>query len=116
MAWLIESETKDPGFPVHVVRVLKATYLEGGTWVHPEELECEVSHRGCEYRGYECIVEETISELGLHAAVYGSFHAGPERLKKGQVLYVQGWASTFDVPGEPIEYDAGIEVVESVEQ
>jgi hypothetical protein len=101
-------------FPVHEIRVTKVAYDDPPTdlGIEPTTLKYRISHGTCERRGDECLVEDTITELGLHAALFGVFDTS-NRLTVAH-YWVRGWVSKHDVPGEAIEYDAGIEEVPHV--
>ena len=103
-------------FPVHTITVTRVAYEEprGNYLTEPPMCEYEIAHGICEVRGEECIVEGTVSELGLHAALFGVWDTWDQnnRLEAGRSYRVRGWVTKFDVPGEPVEYDAGIEEVD----
>jgi hypothetical protein len=103
-------------FPVHTITVTKVSY-ETPRGVHltePPICEYEIDHGVCGVRGEECIVEGHVQELGLHAALYGVWDSWDQnnRLEAGRTYRVRGWVSKYDIPGEPIEWDAGIEEVD----
>jgi hypothetical protein len=99
-------------FPVHTIVVTKVAYDDPVLFmgIEPSEIEYGIGHGECTLRGEECIVEGTVSELGLHAALFGVWDKD-HRLEVRD-YQVRGWTSKHDVPGEPIEYDAGIEEVD----
>ena len=103
-------------FPTHTITVTKVSYEEprGNYLTELPVCEYEIDHGVCEVRGEECIVEGNVQELGLHAALYGVWDTWDQlnRLEAGREYRVRGWVSKFDIPGEPIEYDAGIEEVD----
>jgi hypothetical protein len=95
---------RGPGFPDHVLTVEAVEDLDGF-----DSDQYTLDHGKCELRGDECIVESTVHELGLRAALNGVYSTDPVELR---TYRVRGWVSKYDVPGEPIEYDAGIEEVD----
>lgn len=72
--------------------------------------EYMLDHRDCELRGDECLVESTVQELGIRGALLGVW-SKVETVELG-AYKVRGWVQKYDVPGAPIEYDAGIEIVD----
>ena len=75
--------------------------------------EYMIEHGSCELRGDECLVESTVQELGIRGALLGIW-SKTETVELG-TYRVRGWVQKYDVPGAPIEYDAGIEVVDDDE-
>jgi hypothetical protein len=101
-------------FPVHTITVTRISYEmpRGNFLTEPPVCEYTIDHGVCELRGDECLVESQVQEMGLHAALFGVWDTW-DQLNRIEVkdYQVQGWVSKFDVPGEPVEYDAGIEEV-----
>jgi hypothetical protein len=104
---------------VHVITVTRAEYEEprGNFVVEWIDFDYEIDHGVCELRGDDCIVESTVRELNLHAALFGVWDSWDQgnRIEVGQYR-VRGWVEKFDVPGEPIEWDAGIELIDEDEE
>jgi hypothetical protein len=112
----------EPEMPVHRITVTRAEYephdeARSKLLVEWGECDYEIDHGACRARGDECIVESTVRELGMHGALYGVWDTWEQgnRVTVG-VYRVRGWVSKYDVPGEPIEYDAGIELVDEDEE
>jgi len=107
-------------FDVHTITVTRVSYEEphGNNLTELPLCEYTIDHGACEQRGEECLVEEHVNELGLHAAMFGVWDTWSQnnRLQAGATYRVRGWTSKYDVPGEPIEYDAGIEEVEDEDE
>jgi hypothetical protein len=101
-------------FPVHTITVTRISYEmpRGNFLTEPPVCEYTINHGVCELRGDECLVESQVQEMGLHAALFGVWDTW-ELLNRIEVkdYQVRGWVSKFDVPGEPVEWDAGIEEV-----
>jgi hypothetical protein len=108
-----------PPMVVHVITVTRAEYREprGNFLVEWGDCDYTIDHGACELRGDECIVESTVRELGMHGALYGVWDSWDQgnRVEPGEYR-VRGWVEKFDVPGEPVEYDAGIEEVDEDEE
>jgi hypothetical protein len=102
----------EPVFPVHTIVVTKVAYDDPVFFmgIDPSEIEYGIGHGECTLRGEECIVESIVSDLGLHSAIFGVFDT--ENRLEVRDYQVRGWTSKYDVPSEPIEYDAGIELVD----
>lgn len=105
------------GFPVHQIKVWRVRYDVPGDQfgIDPSELGYEIDHGTCEWRGEECLVESTVNDLGLHAAMFGVWSKGENGERLEETVYrVRGWASMSpDTPNGPAEYDAGIEIVDA---
>jgi hypothetical protein len=71
--------------------------------------EYMLQHGTCEFRDDDCLVESTVRDLGLRGALNGVWSKDPVALGSYRV---RGWVQKYDVPGAPIEYDAGIEIVD----
>lgn len=56
-----------------------------------------------------CFIEQHLNELGVDTALCGVW--GDETVPVGSYQII-GWSSKYDVPGEPVEYDAGVDVLE----
>ena len=56
----------------------------------------------------DCFVAEQLNELGVDSALIGVWEKGI--VDDGLTLTVDVWVDKYDVPGEPVEYDAGLEV------
>ena len=67
-------------------------------------------------RQHQALQPARVQQLGLHAALYGVWDSWDQnnRLEVGEYR-VRGWVTKFDIPGEPIEYDAGVEEVDDNE-
>jgi hypothetical protein len=105
-----ELEEPGPGFPVHVLTVISVEYEEPLDKFsnYPTELDYRIDHGECQYRGEDCLVEAIVTDIGLHAALFGVWDVD-NRLQPSDYR-VQGWASTSPAtPNGPEEYDAGIE-------
>jgi hypothetical protein len=91
-------------YPIHTLVVEAVEDLDGLV----ETDQYTLDHGTCELRGDECLVESTVRELGLRGAINGVWSKDPVELR---TYRVRGWVTKYDIPGAPIEYDAGIEEV-----
>lgn len=99
-------------FAVHAITVTSVSYDDPGDeyGIEPTECSFEIDHGKCTDRGDDCLVEQTVRELGLHAALFGVFDV--DHRVEQRSYRVLGWVQKYDVPGEPVEYDAGISVLD----
>lgn len=100
----------DP-FPVHELAILRAWECADTdepeydyALVHPPECG-----RG-EWPADDCMLVLELSEGGLPSVLCGYSWRGDQAYPWLTTYYLRGWVSKFDVPGEPIEYDAGVHV------
>jgi hypothetical protein len=105
-----------PGFPVHTITVIHVEYEEPvDRWSNePEVLDYRIDHGECTQRAEECIVESIVTDIGVHAALFGVWDK--DNRLTARDYRVQGWASVSPAtPNGPEEYDAGIEWVDDEE-
>ena len=101
-----------PPMPVHTITVthdrLRRPAESFG--IDPSDLGYEIDHGACNARGEECIVEGTVTELGLHQAVFGVWDK--DNRLEAKTYRFRGWVSKSPAtPNGPEEWDAGIEEV-----
>jgi hypothetical protein len=112
--------TSEPPEPmaVHTITVTRVEYEEPAAsdvfGIDPIECAYEIDHGECNLRDEECLVQSTITDLGLHAALFGVWDS--EHRLEEKSYRVRGWTSTSPAtPNGPAEYDAGIEEVDDDE-
>jgi hypothetical protein len=100
-------------FPVHRIVVTKAR--PDPDFDDGQELEFTIEHGECTQEDEACIVESTVRELGLRSALFGIWGEEVRPRVEVKTYKVRGWVSKYDIPGAPIEYDAGIEEVDDAD-
>lgn len=86
---------------------------EGECWEGEVEYEYDLDHGTCPYE--ECSVWMDLHEGGsLRDVLMGSsYYWGNEEKQPypwKTTYYVRTWVSRHDIPGEPVEYDQGLDV------
>lgn len=90
---------------IHTLTVTHA-YDEGEGYV---EYEWVLDHGDC-FIGEDCAVSMDLHESSLEDALCGYAWGDGQTYPYRTTYYLVAWASRYDVPGEPIEYDAGLYV------
>jgi len=90
---------------IHTVKILSVDETDTDEY----DVEYDIDHGNCTADPEECLISQTINDLGWQAAIFGVFSKDQPQVG---TFKVRGWESKYDVPGYPIEWDAGIELVE----
>jgi hypothetical protein len=97
-------------FALHEIVVIRAE-------VDPEasdgqEIEYHVVHGACPMIDDDCLVSSIVRDLGLRSALYGIWGADTRPRIEVKTYVVRAWEQKYDIPGMPVEWDAGIEEVD----